>query len=145
MDHTTCRSVTERDFNAGRGLETTSISQIMPLPKVKYAARRLFSALRAIHSASIAHRDIDVNNICISNPEGPGLPMLTIVDLGDARSEGDDLAELLGYDIIRLAMIILELGMKPQPANTARLSFEKTNNHILGSLDFNTSLGLERQ
>ena len=117
------------------GLETTMTLEILPLSKVKFAAKRLFSALRAIHSAGIAHGDLDTSNIRIDNPEGPGCLQITIIDLNGAKLDGDDVARAMEDDIIRLTMVILELGMRPQPTDMPRLLLNNlTSEHFGGAL-----------
>ena len=85
-----------------------------------------FLALRAIHMSGIAHGDLDTSNIRIDNPEGPGELQLAIIDLGGAKLEGDYGARFMKDNIMVSTMVILELGMRPQPADTPHLFLDNS-------------------
>jgi tRNA A-37 threonylcarbamoyl transferase component Bud32 len=118
-----------KNSSSGEGSE-----MIMPLPKVKYAARRLFAGLRAIHRVGIAHQDLDTSNICITNPEDQDHMKPTIIDLNGSKMDCDNMGAVMEEDIIRLTMVVLELGMKPQPENMPRLVVEQTSEYFAGAL-----------
>ena len=125
-----CKSASTHD-----GLKATEAPAILPLSRVKYAAKRLFFALRAIHRAGIAHNDLDTSNIRITNPEGPGRLRVTIVDLNGAKMDDDSVPSAMEDDIIRLTMSVLELGMSPQPRDMPRLSLDEcSSEHFGGAL-----------
>ena len=104
-------------------------AKIMPLRTAKNVARQLFLGLNAIHKAELSHGSIDTSSIRIENPRDSQNAKIRIVDLGNARSND---VEKMEADIIRMAFVVLELGMKPEDASTPQLQI--AGKHYGGAL-----------
>ena len=124
----------EKRANQLREGDAAKMPMIMPSRSVKHVAKRLFLALQATHRAGVAHHDLDTSNIRITNPEDPNGVQVTIIDFNGSKIGGENIATAMEEDIIRLAMVVLELGMKPQGVDVARLAQEHPSEYFGGAL-----------